>query len=120
MKLVRLDRKYWPRGGYGHWCPGCNSGHEIDTEQPNSSGAMWKFDGNMEMPTFTPSINGRWGRFADPNYVADEGHDHSGVCHYIITAGRIQFCADSTHALAGQTVDLPDIPAGHYLSSGNR
>jgi hypothetical protein len=44
----------------------------------------------------------------------------STVCHYIITAGRIQFCADSTHALAGQTIDLPDIPPGHYLSSGNR
>ena len=33
------------------------------------------------------------------------------VCHTFVTDGRIQFLSDCTHALAGQTVDLPDIPA---------
>ncbi len=117
MKVVALDKHYWPRGGYGHWCPGCKSGHEIDTEQKNSSGAIWKFDGNLERPTFAPSINGRWGTFADPNYKPDPGHDHSGVCHYFITAGKIIYCGDCTHALRGQTVDLPDIPKGSYVTS---
>lgn len=112
MKLVRLDKEYWPRGGYGHWCPGCNSGHEIDTEQSNSSGAKWSFDGDMERPTFSPSINMRWGKYVDPKY--ERG---GGVCHYFIRAGRIEFCGDSTHALAGKTVDLPDIPEGKYLTS---
>ena len=30
-------------------------------------------------------------------------------CHSFVTDGRIQFLSDCTHALAGQTVDLPDI-----------
>lgn len=115
MKLVRLDSRYWPRGGYGHWCPGCNSGHEIDTEQPNSQGAKWSFNGDMERPTFSPSINIRWGKYADPNFVDER--DISGICHYFIRNGRIEFCGDSTHALAGKTVDLPDIPEGKYLTS---
>lgn len=31
------------------------------------------------------------------------------VCHSFVTAGRIEFLPDCTHALAGQTVDLPEI-----------
>ena len=30
-------------------------------------------------------------------------------CHSFVTDGRIQFLSDSTHVLAGQTVDLPPI-----------
>jgi uncharacterized protein DUF6527 len=115
MKLVRLDKAYWPRGGFGHWCPGCNATHEIDTEEKNGSGAIWSFDGNMERPTFTPSVNIRWGKYADPTYVDSEGH--SGVCHYILTAGEIQFCGDCTHDLAGQKVPLPDIPPDRFVTS---
>ena len=129
MKLVALDRKYWPRGGYGHWCPGCNSGHEIDTEQKNASGAIWKFNGDVTRPSFSPSINIRWGNFAQPG--SDSENRHSGVCHYFVKAGDqfpperrldpsksyIEFCGDCTHALAGKTVELPDLPDGAYLSS---
>ena len=32
------------------------------------------------------------------------------ACHTFVTDGRIQFLGDCTHALAGQTVDLPDWP----------
>jgi hypothetical protein len=32
------------------------------------------------------------------------------LCHYFIRAGKIEFCGDSPHNLAGQTVDLPDWP----------
>lgn len=114
MKLVHLSKKYWPQGGLGHWCPGCKSGHEINVDRPNSSGAKWSFDGNMERPTFTPSVNIRWGKFA-----GQCDYDEGGICHYFITAGRISFCSDSTHSLSGQTVDLPDIPEGVYVSCGN-
>lgn len=117
VKLVKLDTHYWPLGGYGHWCPGCGYGHEINVDTPNHSGAKWAFDGNVNSPTFTPSVNIRRGRFADPEYKPEEGHDLSGVCHYNITAGRIIFHPDSTHSLSGQTVDLPDIPEGVYLTS---
>jgi len=32
------------------------------------------------------------------------------TCHYFITDGKIEFCGDSPHKLAGQIVDLPDWP----------
>ncbi len=114
MKLVKLNKKYWTRGGFGHWCPGCNSGHEIDTEQSNSQNAIWNFNGDMESPTFTPSIDMRI-NMPDMNHY--QPHAASIVCHYIITNGKIQFCGDCTHHLVNQTVDLPDIPDGAYISS---
>lgn len=42
--------------------------------------------------------------------VLVQGANEAGptVCHSFVTAGRIQFLGDSTHALAGQTVDVPD------------
>lgn len=115
MKLVRLDRKYWPDGGFGHWCPGCQSGHEINVDKPNSSGAKWSFDGNLACPTFSPSVHLKintpdMGKYYQP----DVG---STVCHYFLRAGKIQFLPDCTHELAGKTVDLPDVPEGAYSSS---
>lgn len=75
-----------------HWCPGCEQAHMIYTQEPNHLGAKWSFDGNVESPTFSPSIN------------------IIGRCHYFIRAGLIEFCSDSKHALAGQTVALPNWP----------
>jgi len=64
------------------WCPGCDRAHGYDSR--------WAFNGDLDRPTFTPSL------------VVEE----SALCHSFVTDGRIQFLADSTHALAGQTVDL--------------
>lgn len=33
------------------------------------------------------------------------------LCHSHITDGRIAFCSDSTHAHAGETIDLAEIKA---------
>lgn len=79
-------------GMLSHYCPGCKSRHMIAVYEPFPNGALWTFDGNAESPTFSPSIN------------------IVGACHYFIRAGKIEFCGDSKHDLAGQTVDLPDLP----------
>ena len=116
LKAVKLDRAYWPGGGVGYWCPGCGNGHEVATETAwYAGGPVWGFNGDFDRPTITPSVNIRWGTYADPTYVDEDGF--SGICHHIVTDGRIQFCSDSTHALSGQTVDLPDVPADKYLTS---
>lgn len=87
-------------GGLMFWCPGCDGAHVIYTGP--GSGPRWGYNGDPDAPTFTPSIlvsyNGR-----------DAGVDGAppAVCHSYVTDGRIQFLADSTHALAGQTVDIP-------------
>lgn len=78
-------------GRYFHWCPGCKTMHPLPDR--------WQFDGNLEAPTFSPSFLHR-GHF----------NDKDGVCHYILTKGVLNFCGDSTHELAGQTVPLPDLP----------
>lgn len=71
-------------------CPGCGFAHVF------TSG--WKFDGSLEHPTFTPSmlVHYPWG---DP--------PQNMICHSFVTAGKIRFLDDCTHALKGQTVDLP-------------
>jgi hypothetical protein len=55
----------------------------------------------VNKPTLSPSILARW----------DTGPEHTRhVCHSFVRNGRIEFLGDCTHALAGQTVDLKDLP----------
>jgi hypothetical protein len=88
--------------GYSFWCPGCSERHGV----PTTGSREWGFNGDVDRPTFTPSIKVEgvkdpWGPDFDPTPT---------VCHSIVTDGRIAFCGDSTHALKGQTVDLPEEP----------
>jgi len=85
------------------WCPGCKHAHQITVyEDANRQGPIWGFDGNADAPTFTPSI------FVNP--PGQYQSPGSPSCHSFVKDGRIQFLADCTHELAGQTVDLPDWP----------
>lgn len=77
----------------------------------------WGFDGNVNSPTFTPSVSisgkkcvfvdgkwtGEWVRDANGNAVDDR-------CHYNLTAGQLKFHGDSTHPLVGKLVPLPELP----------
>lgn len=95
--------------GWMHWCPGCNDTHAIAVEHPHPSGARWTFDGNHDRPTFAPSVKITVG----PRPSVPVGRPDAGkidVCHYVIRDGQIEFCGDSTHALAGKTVPLPPLP----------
>lgn len=104
-------------GGLGFWCPGCREMHVVWTGE--GPGPRWAWNGNIERPTFAPSVlvrgtqtvrdeHGRW----TGEWVLDAaGQPLPRVCHSFVTDGRIQFLSDCTHALAGQTVDLPDVPA---------
>ena len=96
--------------GYDHWCPGCQEMHRL----PDS----WSFDGNLVQPTFTPSFKHSMLKriFVGGKWTGEWARDSSGntipaTCHYTLTAGQLQFCPDSTHALSGKTVPLPDLPA---------
>ena len=70
----------------------------------------WTFDGNMESPTFGPSIRCFTTETTDDNDKPLPHPVERTLCHYFIKAGKIEFCGDSPHALAGRTVDLPDWP----------
>ncbi len=71
------------------WCPGCEMVHGPDH--------TWGFNGDIERPTFTPSI------LCNANFPESR-------CHSYVTDGKIRFLDDCHHALKGQTVDLPDVP----------
>lgn len=110
MQAGRFLRK--ATDGHAHWCPGCKEMHHI----PSS----WGFDGDLEKPTFTPSvrISGKQCVLVDGEWTGEwvrgaDGKALDGCCHYNLTAGQLHFHPDSTHALAGSIVALPDLPAGH-------
>lgn len=94
-------RKY---SGIGYWCPGCDECHLIYTDQGG-----WTFDGNADAPTFSPSILVTYGG-ADAGQSRGSHKAPPARCHSFVRSGRIEFLSDCTHALAGQTVPLPDWP----------
>lgn len=91
-------------------CPGCKEVHSI-TSGP------WSWNNDREYPTFLPSVlvrGNQWPKDEYPEYYRPEhakvapGEDT--VCHSFVTQGEIQFLSDSTHSLAGTTVDIPEWP----------
>lgn len=123
-KLRKLDG-----GLVAFRCPGCNEAHQVRVLEvgPRGServGPCWSFNGNGDAPTFTPSIlvravridggDAEIERILDTYKLPEEREAMladkriNTVCHSFVTDGRIQFLGDCTHALAGQTVDLPD------------
>lgn len=73
------------------WCPGCKCLHTAEIEKRNPFGGLWTWDGNVDKPTLTPSMN------------------LPGRCHFYLREGQMVYLPDSTHALAGQTVPLPPL-----------
>lgn len=80
--------------GYLMFCPACETHHFFRVPG-------WYFNGDMEAPTFSPSIIVRGGP------ALDDGSDR--VCHSFVRNGKIEYLADCTHAMAGQTVEIPDL-----------
>lgn len=110
------------RDGYvAFWCPGCKEAHLVNVGK-GSPGAHWSFDGNYDAPTFAPSVDVRSGHYARWHksdeecwctYNAKHPEDanfHCQHCHTFVRGGMIQFLDDCSHALAGQTVPMPDYP----------
>ena len=110
MAQISKKLRSWASGerhGVSFFCPGCTSAHTILT-----SAGGWGFNGDAERPTFSPSV------LVTHEAVPEAGDDFkewrtARACHSFVADGRIQFLTDSTHALAGQTVDLADFPE-HY------
>ncbi len=123
MKAKKVANSEGELIGYRIYCLGCEENHIIYTE-PVAGRYVWGFNGDVEKPTFTPSLLIRSGHYV-PEHNKDscwctynkeqeeKGEEPSGfecgICHTFITDGKIQYLTDCTHKLAGQTIDLPEI-----------
>jgi hypothetical protein len=96
MKIKKQTVDY-----YHFYCPGCNALHSYAV---SDDGSQWQFNGNLDSPTFTPSL-------LNTKPVKDEKGNviFKTSCHLFVTNGKIIYCGDCTHALSGQTVEMPTI-----------
>ena len=83
--------------GFSFYCPGCQHSHVFYTTGPVS----WSFNGNLESPSFQPSLLNEAPNHIDPKQRR---------CHLVLANGKIHFQPDCTHDLKGQIVDLGDRP----------
>jgi hypothetical protein len=111
MQVSKYLRK--SSDGYLFYCPACEGIHAYrvggDPARP-----QWSFNGNVEKPTFTPSL------LCFTTYGENDGPDgkpqqlpngrRRTLCHLFVTDGKIIYCGDNPHKLNGQTVPLPELP----------
>ena len=106
-----------PDGRASFMCPGCGQSHTVRV----SGEGAWTWNGNVDAFTLQPSVLFQSGHF-DPyrrpdkacwcTYNAEHPDEPATFkcvrCHSFVTDGKIAFLGDSTHALAGQTVEIPE------------
>lgn len=126
MGIIGKKLRSFEGGRVAFMCPGCNEMHQVRVREDGQNvSPSWGYNGNPDAPTFTPSILAHFTRLDMEDdeldrvlaeYKLPEDCERlladkrvSVVCHSFVTDGRIQFLSDCTHALAGQTVDLPDL-----------
>lgn len=86
MKVLAVE------DGHLAYCSGCKQSHLIPSR--------WRFNGNLEKPTFSPSLL--------INIEFSDTNKPKHTCHSFIVDGKWQYCSDSTHELAGRTVEMED------------
>ena len=101
-----------------YWCQGCEEPHMISYGDKG-----WQWNGNADLPTFSPSVLVTGGHYAigwkgpdcwcnfSERYPDQEPVSFKCIrCHTFIRDGMVQFLSDCTHQYAGQTLPLPDLP----------
>jgi hypothetical protein len=101
-------------------CPGCNEVHTVTPANAVLAGQVrWGWNGSMDAPTFSPSILVTSGHYVyghtSEHCWCTYNREHADTpasfvcyrCHSFVRDGIIQFLGDCTHALANQTVPLP-------------
>lgn len=105
-KISRVLRSIQDNG-LAFMCPGCRDIHQI--RHGAGAGPRWTWNGNTDKPTFLPSVKVTYPATPDAGEDFKEWRTER-ICHSFVTDGRIRFLGDCTHALAGQTADLLEVP----------
>lgn len=93
-------------------CPGCKrakhgSGLHMLPVNTQAKAPSWDWDGNLELPTISPSILTQGGPMdGQGNYIPETKF----ICHSFLRAGIFEFLGDCTHELKLQHVPIPDLP----------
>ena len=90
--------------GYYFDCPGCGLGHTLIVQPCADDGVpVWKFNGNLDSPTFRPGI-----------HLQRPSSDGQGVmvCNLFVTDGWLYFWNDCSHELSGLSVAMEDVQEG--------
>ena len=74
---------------YVFWCKGCEATHSFDVREDGGQ-PTWEFNGDMENPSFTPSLH----------------YNYRPFCHLNMKNGIIEYCKDCYHKYSGQNVPL--------------
>ncbi len=85
------------------FCPGCKQLHGVWTSKPNivnGKPQIWTFNGNVDKPTFSPSIHITRTRTGSSKPET--------ICHSFVRDGKIQFLGDCRHDLKNQTIELTE------------
>ncbi len=90
MKLTKIQPNEITQEAYAFYCPGCDNHHVYIVKSKQNY--CWTFNGDMDKPTFSPSLLNK----------------SSITCHLFVRDGRIEYCADSSHDLAGKTVEMAE------------
>ena len=117
MKIARREFDHDGRHYicYVVYCPACEHAHRFDVEgrvevQKDGSvkDANWTFDGNLELPTFSPSLKSTSTYWENEKWV-------DKVCHSYLRNGLWEFQKDCTHAMKGQKVPMVDFPENYRV-----
>lgn len=97
--MAKLETLSMADGGkaLAFYCPGCGYHHHVQIERgsSNPTGPIWEWNGDMEKPTFSPSLGVNMGT--------------GQQCHLFLRGGKISYLDDCRHDLAGRTVELEDL-----------
>lgn len=90
------------------WCPGCDQMHPFTIEAPTgpegdrlNSGITWEWDGNLERPTFSPSL------LCPNTFHICEGEHQINEC----ASGDFEVCGHRSHGYAWK---FPDGSLRHF------
>ena len=89
------DHDFPGEGVYSVFCPGCKCDHPFRVGKSRNL-PNWSFNGDMEKPTFSPSM------------LVNKDRP-GGRCHSYVENGAIRFLSDCFHDLKGMTVELPEM-----------
>lgn len=106
--LWRRTRKDGQGAYYLHWCQGCGHAHTYPVGKAYSTN--WKFNDNIQSPSFEPSM-----LIYMPEHTDSDGvlHRQRTRCHYYVTNGEIRYQGDCPHQYSGQNLPLQPIPENY-------